>query len=369
MKRYLQLDALRGLFLIIMALDHYEGFFRKLIYQRIGFVSAAEGFIFLSGIVAGLVYGRYRDKSLLFDKSLKRVLTIYKYHLVTLVIFCTLIVMVPFYHESWNNYVPSFVNQPLPAFISAAILLYQPYFTDILPLYIVLVFIMPFLIILLQKSRIGIFWAVICSLWLLGFFLGQPDYIFEGTMLGYLPIHLGNFNILSWQFIFFIGLYFGFRKQMNSDYATKINMALFFISILVAGFFFSVRNGMHLGIDYGLDFTTDKLWFHFIFNKFNLGIGRIVNFLAISYIMAVLLRRYNALLRNSWLVILGQHSIKVYAAHLISLFFFYPMIPLVEQHGVFWQILFSLSMLLPLYFVVYKDLPFSFVQRKSSVKS
>jgi len=369
MKRYLQLDALRGIFLIIMALDHFEGFFRKLIYQRIGFITAAEGFIFLSGIVAGLVYGRYREKNKLIRKSLKRVLTIYKYHVGTVLFFCALIFLIPFYHDTWEIYVPSFVNQPLPSLISALMLLYQPYFTDILPLYIILVLVMPLMIILLQQGRIVIFWGLICSLWLVGFYLGQPDYIFEGTIFGYLPIHLGNFNILSWQLIFFTGLFFGFRKRMNTEYATKTKMPLLFLSILVAGFFFSVRNGMHLGIDYGLDFTSDKLWFHFIFNKFNLGIGRIINFLAISYITAVLLRKYKKLLRNSWLVVLGQNSIKVYAAHLISLFFFYPVIPLVENQGVFMQILFSLSMLFPMYFVVIKDLPFSLVQRNPSVKS
>ena len=47
MKRDLQLDSLRGFFLVIMALDHMTVLiFRNYIYQTVVFFTAADGFIF-----------------------------------------------------------------------------------------------------------------------------------------------------------------------------------------------------------------------------------------------------------------------------------------------------------------------------------
>src|SRR5215831_9775635 len=52
------LDALRGLCLVIMTIDHLsQHSLRRFTYESFGFVNAAVGFIFLSGLVAGKVFG------------------------------------------------------------------------------------------------------------------------------------------------------------------------------------------------------------------------------------------------------------------------------------------------------------------------
>src|SRR5262249_2044243 len=56
-KRDLRLDLLRGLFLVYMILYHFHhSWVVNFTYERLGSVSAAEGFVFLSGMVVGLVY-------------------------------------------------------------------------------------------------------------------------------------------------------------------------------------------------------------------------------------------------------------------------------------------------------------------------
>src|SRR6266850_5514249 len=58
-KRDRRLDALRGLMLVIITIDHLPSAFAAFTYQSLGFVSAAEGFVFLSGYVAGMVYAPF----------------------------------------------------------------------------------------------------------------------------------------------------------------------------------------------------------------------------------------------------------------------------------------------------------------------
>lgn len=58
MSRRWELDALRGLMLVMMTLTHLPTRFSDSITQPLGFVSAAEGFVLLSAFMAGSIYTR-----------------------------------------------------------------------------------------------------------------------------------------------------------------------------------------------------------------------------------------------------------------------------------------------------------------------
>ena len=58
MKRYWEIDALRGLMLVLMTVTHLPTRLTDPLGQPFGFVSAAEGFVLLSAFVSGLVYSR-----------------------------------------------------------------------------------------------------------------------------------------------------------------------------------------------------------------------------------------------------------------------------------------------------------------------
>ena len=58
MKRDIRLDSIRGLVLAWMTINHLSGPLYAYSFQTLGFVSSAEPFVFISGVTAGMVYGR-----------------------------------------------------------------------------------------------------------------------------------------------------------------------------------------------------------------------------------------------------------------------------------------------------------------------
>ena len=57
-ERLPELDALRGLFLVWMTLTHLPTRFSDFVNSPLGFVSSAEGFVFVSVLLVGRIYLR-----------------------------------------------------------------------------------------------------------------------------------------------------------------------------------------------------------------------------------------------------------------------------------------------------------------------
>ena len=58
LERRPELDALRGLFLVWMTLTHLPTRFSDFVNQPLGFVTSAEGFVFVSALLVGRLYIR-----------------------------------------------------------------------------------------------------------------------------------------------------------------------------------------------------------------------------------------------------------------------------------------------------------------------
>ena len=56
--RDLRFDSLRGLMLVTMTINHLPSSLRLFTDESMGIFSAAEGFVFISGLLAGIVYTR-----------------------------------------------------------------------------------------------------------------------------------------------------------------------------------------------------------------------------------------------------------------------------------------------------------------------
>src|SRR5580704_9144570 len=86
LERRPELDALRGLFLVWMTLTHLPTRFSDFVNQPIGFVSSAEGFVFISALLVGRLYMRESivDATGTRRRLWKRSLKIYGYHLLML---------------------------------------------------------------------------------------------------------------------------------------------------------------------------------------------------------------------------------------------------------------------------------------------
>src|SRR6266446_10897925 len=86
MKRFVALDVLRGVLLLMMSVDHSPSWFRRFTDQPLGFFTTAECFVFVSAFLAGMVF-RKRSEKLGFVaarlSSVHRALRIYRAHLLT----------------------------------------------------------------------------------------------------------------------------------------------------------------------------------------------------------------------------------------------------------------------------------------------
>ncbi|HXN47864.1 MAG TPA: OpgC domain-containing protein, partial [Bryobacteraceae bacterium] len=82
MKRRPELDALRGLMLVWMTLTHLPTIASVFTNQPLGFVSASEGFIFLSALFTGSVYyglAQREGDAAMYCKLALRTLRLYGY--------------------------------------------------------------------------------------------------------------------------------------------------------------------------------------------------------------------------------------------------------------------------------------------------
>src|SRR5260370_9177170 len=84
MKRLIIFDILRGIFLLMMIVDHSPSQLRFFTDQPIGFFSTAEGFVFVSAFLAGMLFRRRADElgfAAPRSATMSRALRIYRAHL------------------------------------------------------------------------------------------------------------------------------------------------------------------------------------------------------------------------------------------------------------------------------------------------
>src|SRR5216683_217220 len=96
-QRLPELDALRGLMLILMTLAHLPTQAQVVTNQQLGFVSEAEGFVFLSAFLTGRIFGRIANESgfrAVIKRLWTRALRLYGYHLFLLGIAFTVVATV-----------------------------------------------------------------------------------------------------------------------------------------------------------------------------------------------------------------------------------------------------------------------------------
>lgn len=137
-ERRWELDALRGLMLVLMTMTHLPTRVSDPAGQPVGFVSAAEGFVLLSAYMAGLVYSdkAYRQgeaamKSAFFNRALK----LYACQLALLLFAFTVIAGIGLVtrEDSVTGLLGFFFEKPMVAMLSASLLLYTRPFTHPIP--------------------------------------------------------------------------------------------------------------------------------------------------------------------------------------------------------------------------------------------
>ncbi len=307
--RDMRLDALRGFFLIIMAGVHAPTPVSHAVQDPLGYNGAAEGFIFLSACLAGIVYGKSYQQSdwrVMSRRAWRRTGQIYLVHLgvllpIVLVVWALADSMPPLaVHFS------DFLGHPWGSLALMPLLLHQPPLFDILPLYVIFLGVMPWLLAFTRRHG----WEIILAVSALGWLAAQ--FKLDARLLGdparLLPLRWGAFDLLAWQFLWVCGLALGETSLRRPIIKSGLRFwlgapaaALVLVALLS-------RRGYWPDAWLPPDIF---LWM----DKWTLGPLRLLNFAAWAVLLLAWNPRVPKLLMAP-VALLGRHSLAVFAFHL-----------------------------------------------------
>jgi hypothetical protein len=310
MKRFIELDILRGFLLLLMVVNHAPTYLRVFTDQPVGFFSTAEAFVFVSAFLAGLLFQRRSEKQG-FDAAraatVSRAIKIYRAHIGTLLF--AFIVGGIFLAElpGIQNLLYHYFQNPGAAAVAAFALIFQPPLMDILPMYILFSLLTPCVFWVAKRWQWNRVIWISAGLWTLSQFHVREMFLAYFKDASYLD--LGPFDLLAWQLLWVAGLFFGKRAQegrpvLRLSAGTEM---LLFIAVLV---FIVLRWDVAAG---NLDYPRD-IW---ILDKWHLGPVRLINFFAVAWIVSrtmPVLQRWQTLLRPFSMV--GQNMLPVFCCEI-----------------------------------------------------
>jgi hypothetical protein len=317
MNRRTELDSLRGLLLLVMALSHLPTRVSAYANQPLGFVSAAEGFVFLAAFVAGSSYSAAflaEDAKRLHTRLWTRTLKLYAYHLALLAFAFTIAAAFAALtgRPALRNLLTFYFDSPTVAIISGPLLLYQPPLFDILPMYILFLGLTPFVLQIATKHGWRKPIAVSFALWIVAQ-LGLRRFAYETLVPAtgiYFPLEAaGSFDLFAWQFLWIAGLRIGVGPHgpgLRAASSWRVVLPAF----AVAAVFFCWRH--QIG-----SFWSALEPLHAALNKWDLGPLRLVNIAAVGIVIARTVLPLLGWLHVSVLAWLGRASLQVFTAHLL----------------------------------------------------
>ena len=307
-KRDLRLDFLRGFAVLAMVIDHIGGE-RSWLYAITGgdrfFISVAEVFVFISGLLMGCIYADVIARQGLgaaLMKCLRRAWTLYLLTVTLTLCFAGLLL------ELGLWWAPEMTAAAWPDFIMSILTLHRTfYMTDILLLYtLLLLAAVPGLFFLAHgyyKSVLACAWGL-WALWQLAPQYAQFPWPIAGNNV---------FNFPAWQVLFITALVIGYYRQQLARRVTCLfaRRVLILSSALVVGTLI-LYVYQPLGTDNAV--LVDRL-----FGKADLRPGRLLVFASFfSFALVLLTVAWQPLSRAlNWLFLpLGQNALTAYTLHL-----------------------------------------------------
>ncbi|MGH9548691.1 MAG: OpgC domain-containing protein, partial [Terriglobales bacterium] len=319
-----ELDALRGLMLVGMTLTHLPTQASHYSNQCLGFVSWAEGFVLLSALLTGRVYGGLFQRSpwrAVFNRLWRRSAKLYGYHLALLAVAFTAVAAVAVHTQkpALLGLLDFYLAHHALAVVTSLLLLYCPPLLDILPMYIVLLLLTPFLLGVGQRWGWKFVLLPSALLWLTAQF-GARAWVHSLLVqrAGFpIPVeNLGAFNLLAWQFLWAFGLWAGVggASRLLQWFESRWVIAL---AALLATTFLVLR---YQWPAYFVFHPVDQGNAWVLFDKWQLGGLRLLNFAALGVLFTAV-RPYIAH-RLAWrpLVLLGKSSLEIFCVQVLFCF-------------------------------------------------
>ncbi|RMC35439.1 OpgC family protein [Paracoccus alkanivorans] len=279
-----RLDFFRGVGMYIILIAHISGNPWTLwIPARFGFSDATEIFVFCSGMASAIAFGSIFRKAGWMMGTLRimhRVWQVYWAHIGVFVtgLFAMLVLNMTGWFE--KDYVGSlnlypFLNNPGPNTVGLMTLTYVPNYFDILPMYLVILAMLP---LVMALARVHPFAAIgfCAALWLVTSVTGfgfPAEYWFENS-----STRQWFFNPFAWQLIFFTGFAF-MAGWLPAPPVNRVLILLALIVVLMTIPFAWFR--IYREYDFIREWRGD--W-SFLFTKTDFGILRYIHFLSLAYL-------------------------------------------------------------------------------------
>ena len=275
-----RLDFFRGLALVMIFINHVPGnMLEGATSKNFGFTDAAEAFVLMSGMSAGLAYSSVyaRDRVHAIARILRRAGRLYSVHLLTTVLAVVILMAAHNYlgttalSERVN--MVSYLEAPWTTALGVLSMTHQLGYFNILPLYMVLLAATPVFLALASHSRAALL-GVSVSIWAVAGLnnINLPNFPTEGFWF---------LNPFSWQLIFCVGLCAGIASKKGETFVgySPVLMAAAIGYLVFAAF---VIQGQH----YDLTNWGDHPALLVGFDKGMLPLPRLLHILALAYVIS-----------------------------------------------------------------------------------
>ena len=214
------IDGLRGFFLVFMLINHlvFQGelWMQRVNHNQLAFIEDAQGFVFLSGLMIGLVYGRKMLK-LGYGEGRRlvwsRAFELYRYAMGIVVAVLLAKLVLPDAGRLWGNWLghTSIDGEPR-RLLAIAAFVFQPTVMDILPQYVIYMLVAPPVLRLCLDGRVALVATISGLLWMAGQ-MGLQQFVTEPLGRVFTADDgqgvRASFNLLGWQLVFFSGMIAG----------------------------------------------------------------------------------------------------------------------------------------------------------------
>lgn len=303
-----RLDVYRALCLITIFINHVPGqYLEFLTTKNFGFSDSAEAFVLISGLSAGLAYGRKFTVGRRLAVSLKiwrRAFTLYVAHIMTSIITLAIFAGGALYFGR-QDLVSEINIRPLvdhteQGIVAMVLLGHQFGYNNILSMYGVVFLILPAMLWFYGRSPFLLFMAS-ATLWLAaGIFMIVPiNFLDEGYWF---------LNPWSWQFLFVIGMICMMRSRAGHSLPRNPVLILLAAGYVTLSFFWVVLSWWNIDFSFGLPAVLTG------FDKTFLSSTRLLHVLALAYLLAVfpVFSKLTRLRIDHPLVMIGRHSLPVF---------------------------------------------------------
>ena len=319
-----ELDALRGMMLVGIALTHLPTQASHYSNQLLGFVSWAEGFVLLSAVLTGQVYGsilQHKSWRDVFERLWLRCAKLYGYHLGLLAVAFTVVAAMAVHTQkpALLGLLDFYLAHHPVAVGSSLLLLYCPPLLDILPMYIAFLLLTPLLLGVGQRWGWKFVLAPSGLLWL------ASQFGVRGFIHGFLVAHaafpiplqnLGSFDLFAWQFLWVFGLWLGAGDSARLlDWFKSRRMIV--LAVLVAAVFLALR---YQWPSYFVAHPVDQGNAWVLFDKWHLGVLRLLDFAALGVLFSAIRPHIAHWLAWRPLVLLGKSSLEVFCIQVLFTF-------------------------------------------------